>query len=100
MSAQVDAMADVIIADIRARGIAVAILVPPFHPAAYDQAGAFLENANVAIGEFARNEHVPVIDCRSVVTAADFRDLDHLQAAGAAKHSRCVGDQLRSLMPS
>jgi len=40
---------------------------------------------------------VSVIDCRGAVAATDFRDLAHLTEQGAAKHSLCVGEQIRTL---
>jgi hypothetical protein len=32
------------------------------------------------------------------VTAADFRDVTHLVELGAEKHSRCVGERVRTIM--
>lgn len=86
-----------LIADLRARGIAVAVLVPPFHPAAYEAAGEFLDRSVAAVRELAQQDAVPVIDCRAMMTAADFRDFDHLGESGAVKHSACIGDQIRTL---
>jgi hypothetical protein len=83
--------------DLRARGIAVAFLVPPLHPAATEQAGPYLEHADVAIRELADEQGVPVIDCRATVTSADFRDVTHLVKPAAERHSRCVGEQLRAI---
>ncbi len=89
-----------LIAELRARGIGVAILVPPIHPAAYEQNGAFLEQGDAAVRELAQQERVPVIDCRAAVSTDDFRDLLHLRESGAEKQSACVGGQLRTLLPS
>src|SRR6266516_5029690 len=89
-----------LIAELRARGIAVAILVPPIHPAAYEQNGAFLERGDAAVRALAIEERVPVIDCRSAVSLDDFRDLLHLRESGAQKQSACVGDQLQMLLPN
>lgn len=82
---------------LRARGIAVAFLVPPLHPAATEQAGPYLQHAEVAIRELAHEQGVPLIDCRATVTSADFRDVTHLVKPAAEKHSRCVGEQIRAL---
>jgi hypothetical protein len=82
---------------LRARGIAVAIIVPPLHPTAYELNGAFLERGDAAVRELAREEGVPVIDCRGALVPDDFRDLLHLRESGAVKQSRCVGGQLRAL---
>ena len=83
--------------DLRARGIAVAFLVPPLHPAAAEQAGPYLQHADAAIRELADEQDVPLIDCRATVSSADFRDVTHLIKPAAEKHSRCVGEQLRSI---
>lgn len=83
--------------DLRARGIAVAFLVPPLHPAAAEHAGPYLEHADAAIRELADEQGVPLIDCRATVSSADFRDVTHLVRPAAEKHSRCVGDQLRAI---
>lgn len=87
-----------LISELRTRGIAVAILVPPLHPAAHRQAGPYLDRADAAIRELALEHAVPVIDCRSAVSSDDFRDLTHLLYSGAVKHSTCVGDQIRTLL--
>ena len=84
--------------DLRARGITVAFLVPPLHTAAFEYAGAYLEQADAAIRDLAGERDVPVIDCRATVTAADFRDVTHLVEPGAEKHSRCVGEQVRAIV--
>jgi hypothetical protein len=84
--------------DLLARGIAVAFLLPPLHPAAFERAPLYLPGADAAIRELAGERGVPIIDCRSTVSAADFRDLTHLVLAGAERHSRCVGERLRALM--
>jgi hypothetical protein len=89
-----------LIDDLRARGIAVVFLVPPLHPTAYEEAAPYLERAEVAIQELASQHGVPIVDCRSSVTPADFRDVTHLQKAGAEKHSACVGEHLRALVPN
>src|SRR5688500_19657851 len=86
-----------LIDDLRSRGITVALLVPPLHPTAYEHAGSYLERAGVALQELALERAVPLIDCRATVTANDFRDVTHLVEAGAERHSRCVGEQLRTL---
>jgi hypothetical protein len=84
--------------DLRALGIAVAFLVPPLHSTALEHAGPYLDRADAAIRELADDDDVPVIDCRSTVTAADFRDVTHLVELGAEKHSRCVGERVRTIM--
>jgi hypothetical protein len=84
--------------DLRARGIAVAFLVPPLHSAALEHAGPYLERADAAIRTLADERAVPLIDCRTTVTAADFRDVTHLVEPGAEKHSRCVGEQIRTIV--
>jgi len=84
--------------DLRARGIAVAFLVPPLHSAALEHAGPYLERADAAIRSLAEERDVPLIDCRTTVTAADFRDVTHLVEPGAEKHSRCVGEQIRTIV--
>jgi hypothetical protein len=84
--------------DLRARGIAVAFLVPPLHSAALEHAGPYLERADAAIRSLADERDVPLIDCRTTVTAADFRDVTHLVEPGAEKHSRCVGEQIRRIV--
>ncbi len=84
--------------DLRARGITVAFLVPPLHSAALEHAGPYLERADAAIRELAGERDVPVIDCRATVTAADFRDVTHLVEPGAERHSRCVGEQIRTIV--
>jgi hypothetical protein len=88
---------EVTMAELRARGIAVAFVHPPIHPAAYEQNGEFLTRGEAAVRELAASEDVVLIDCRAAVTPDDFRDLLHLRAAGATKHSRCVGDAVRAL---
>ena len=84
--------------DLRARGITVAFLVPPLHSAALEHAGPYLERADAAIRALAGEREVPVIDCRATVTAADFRDVTHLVEPGAERHSRCVGEQIRTIV--
>ena len=84
--------------DLRARGIAVAFLVPPLHSAALEHAGPYLDRADAAIRELAGEREVPVIDCRATVTAADFRDVTHLVEPGAERHSRCVGERIRTIV--
>lgn len=83
--------------DLRARGIAVAFLVPPLHSTAYEHAGPYLERAGVALQELAAESGVPLIDCRTTVAAGDFRDVTHLFESGAERHSRCVGERIRAL---
>jgi len=89
-----------LIADLRSRGIAVALLVPPLHPAAYVQNGAYLDGADAVIREFARMEAVPIIDCRSAASADDFRDLLHLRESGAQHLSTCIGERMPGLLGS
>lgn len=84
--------------DLRARGITVAFLVPPLHSAALEHAGPYLDRADAAIRELAGERRVPVIDCRATVTAADFRDVTHLVEPGAERHSRCVGERIRTIV--
>jgi hypothetical protein len=86
-----------LIAELRARGIAVAIFVPPLHPFAYEHVGPYLERGDAAVKAFAAAHGVPLIDCRSVIALADYRDAYHVLASGAMKQSRCVGEQLRAL---
>jgi hypothetical protein len=83
-----------LIDELRARGIRAAIVVPPLHPYAYEQVGATLDRADAVIRAFASSHGAELIDCRSSVGPADFRDLVHLSAAGALKHSRCIGGQV------
>ena len=89
-----------LIDELRARDITVVFLAPPLHPTAYEEAAPYLERAEVAIQELASQHSVPIVDCRSSVTPADFRDVTHLQKSGADKHSACVGEQLRALVPN
>ena len=86
-----------LVEDLRARGIAVAFLLPPLHPAAYSEAGAYLAGAEVAIRELATEQSVPLIDCRAVASASDFRDVTHLLEPAAERHSACVGERLRAI---
>jgi hypothetical protein len=83
--------------DLRARGIAVAFLIPPLHPAAYTEAGTYLAGAEIAIHELATATGVPLVDCRAVASASDFRDVTHLLEPAAERHSACVGERLRAL---
>lgn len=83
--------------DLRARGIAVAFLVPPLHPTAAEHAGPYLQQADAAIRELSNDQGVPLVDCRATVTPADFRDVTHLVQPAAERHSRCVGEQVRAL---
>lgn len=83
--------------DLRARGIKVAFLQPPLHPAAYAEAGPYLERADVAIRELAGERDVPLIDCRASLSASDFRDVTHLLESAAERHSACVGERLRAI---
>jgi hypothetical protein len=87
-----------LIDELRARGIAVAILVPPLHSTAYEQAGPYLERADATVHELARQRGIPIIDCRASISPTDFRDVTHLVASGAEKHSVCVGEHLRTLV--
>jgi len=83
--------------DLRARGIAVAFLLPPLHPTAYEEAGPYLERADVAIRELASARAVPLIDCRASLAASDFRDVTHLLEPAAERHSACVGERMRQI---
>ena len=83
--------------DLRAQGISVAFLIPPLHPAAYAQAGTFLSGADAAIHDLAAERGVPLIDCRAVASAGDFRDVTHLLEPAAERHSACVGERLRAI---
>jgi hypothetical protein len=87
-----------LIESLRARGIAVVLLLPPLHPVAYDQAGEYLRLADSTIREFAAARQLQLIDCRSSVSPSDFRDLIHLRDSGAVKQSACVGEHLRRLL--
>ena len=58
-----------LISELRARGIAVAIFVPPLHPSAYEYAGPYLERGETAVRAFAAAHGVPLIDCRSAIDA-------------------------------
>jgi len=84
--------------DLRAQQIAVAFLLPPLHPAAYDEAGPYIEGADAAIHELAEQVGVPLIDCRATASPADFRDVTHLLQPAAERHSACVGARLRALV--
>jgi hypothetical protein len=86
-----------LIDELRARGVAVAIVVPPLHPFAYQQSGAYLDRADAIIREFAVAHGADLIDCRASVGPSDFRDLVHLNESGAVKQSRCIGGQLGAL---
>ena len=83
--------------DLRARGIAVAFLLPPLHPTAYEEAGPYLDRAEGAIRELAGEKAVPLIDCRASFSASDFRDVTHLLEPAAERHSACVGERIRSI---
>ena len=89
-----------LIADLRARGIQVAVLLPPVHPAGYQHVGDYLRGADAAVREFAALRGLPIVDCRSTIGVDDFRDFDHLLEAGALKYSTCVGAQLRAVVKS
>src|SRR5205823_8746467 len=87
-----------LVQELRARDIAVVFMLPPLHPDDYVVAGGYLRSAEAAIRELAATQQVPIVDCRSTVSAAaDFRDATHVFPDAAERHSRCVGDQLRSL---
>jgi hypothetical protein len=88
-----------LISELRARGIAVAILVPPLHPVAAELAGPYLERSDAAVRELAASNAAPVIDCRGAPAPADFRDIGHLNRAGATKFSSCVGSAISALVP-
>jgi hypothetical protein len=88
-----------LISELRARGIAVAIFVPPLHPSAYEYAGPYLERAEIAVRAFAAAHDVPLIDCRSAIDVADYRDLYHVLETAAVKQSTCIGEQMRALLP-
>jgi hypothetical protein len=83
--------------ELHARGIKAVFLIPPLHPASYEIAGPYLRAAEAAIADVAAQHQVPMIDCRSAVDAADFRDATHILPTAAERHSRCVGQQLRAL---
>jgi hypothetical protein len=83
--------------DLRARGIAVAFLLPPLHPTAYEEAGPYLQQADVAIRQLAGERAVPLIDCRASFSPSDFRDVTHLLEPAAERHSACVGERLRAI---
>ena len=40
-----------------------------------------------------------IVDCRSVVDGADFRDATHILPSAVERYSRCVGERLRALAP-
>lgn len=82
---------------LRARGISVAIVLPPLHPFAYQERGPYLERADAMITAFAASKGAVVLDCRASVGPSDFRDLVHLGEAGAIKFSRCLGDRIGQL---
>jgi hypothetical protein len=84
--------------ELRARGIAVAFLLPPLHETVYQKGGRYLEQAETAVRELAGAHGVPLIDCRSVVSPADFRDVTHLFPPAAERHSVCVGNAIRALV--
>jgi hypothetical protein len=86
-----------LIEELRLRGTAVALFVPPLHPAARELAGPYLDRADAAIRDFARRYDVQLIDCRSTVSADDFRDLDHPIESGAVKQSKCVGASIKTI---
>jgi hypothetical protein len=86
-----------LVSELKARGIRVVFLVPPLHPASYELAGPFLRAADVAIRDLATRQDVPIVDCRSVVSADDFRDATHVFPGAAERHSQCVGEHLRAL---
>ncbi len=85
-----------LIGDLRGRGIEVVVLIPPLHPAALDGAGEYLVQAEGVTIELTRASGASLIDCRAAVSRDDFRDIDHLSEAGAAKFSRCIGATLRT----
>ncbi|TMC69083.1 MAG: hypothetical protein E6J13_12460 [Chloroflexi bacterium] len=86
-----------LVEELRARGIKVVFMLPPLHPAAYELAGPYLQAADVAIRDLATRSAVPVVDCRSVVDATDFRDATHILPEAVDRYSRCVGEQLGPL---
>ena len=86
-----------LVEDLRARGIRTVFMLPPLHPAAYELAGPYLQAADVAIRDIATREAVPIVDCRSVVDATDFRDATHILPEAVDRYSRCVGEELRAL---
>lgn len=83
--------------DLRARGIAVAFLLPPLHPTAYVEAGTYLVGAEAAIRELASRVGAPIVDCRSVAGSNDFRDVTHLLEPASERHSACVAEQLTGI---
>jgi hypothetical protein len=88
---------ETLVAELHARGIKAVFMLPPLHPASYDIAGPYLRAADGAIRELASRQGVPVVDCRTAVDAEDFRDATHILPEAAERHSRCVGEQLRTL---
>jgi hypothetical protein len=88
---------ETLVSELHARGIEAVFMLPPLHPASYDTAGPYLRAADAAIRELASRQQVPIIDCRSAIDADDFRDATHILPGAAERHSRCVGEQLRTL---
>src|SRR5438105_209670 len=74
------------VGELRARGIDTVFLLPPLNPADYDVAGPYLRAAEAAIRDLAAQQQVPIVDCRSVVDAADFRDATHVFPSAAERH--------------
>jgi hypothetical protein len=87
-----------LVSDLRGRGIAAAILLPPLHPIATEIAGAYLAQADAAVRALAASQGAAVIDCRGSVSADDFRDLRHLNRDGATKYSTCVAAAIAALV--
>src|SRR5207302_4186329 len=81
-----------LVEELQARGTKVVFLLPPLHPADYELAGPYLSAADVAIRDLAARQAVPIVDCRSAVDAADFRDATHILPSAVERHSRCVGE--------
>jgi hypothetical protein len=87
-----------LIAELKSSGHRIVILLPPLHPAALEAAADYFSGADAIARSLAAEADIAVIDCRSVIAAGDFRDMDHLHAAGAAKFSRCVGAEVSRLL--
>jgi hypothetical protein len=87
-----------LISDLRGRGIAAAILLPPLHPVATEIGHVYLAQADAAVRALATAQGAAVIDCRGSVQAEDFRDLRHLNRDGATKYSACVAVAIAGLM--
>lgn len=96
-----ESLADMV-ADAKAAGAAVALLEMPFREALFelphDGRTAYSEYRR-RMGEWARSRGVPWLDMQSnlLLSDADFKDADHLNAAGAQRLSCAVGEVLRRM---